>query len=392
MASYKCRIAGSDGQIKNRIMQAGSIPELKQKVESDGLMLISYRKKIEFRRSSKNKSLYIFTNQLQILVKSGAIMDDALEVIQQSTDFDPKFSSVLNDIRKQIVSGVSLSDALAVHGDYFDPIYCNLIKVGEKSGNLSEVLDGLLEFQKKKVMLFNKATAVAAYPTIVIFMVIVMMTFISMYIIPRFRLVFTELNADVPPLTKFIFSLSSFISANGIIIFPAIIIIILFFITFARKNKSSFINICLYIPFISNFVRNYYLLVFSLAVKILLKGGVQLVDAIDHIASGFPEMLKKKLITIHRGITAGNSFTALLAAESIFPDIFVGLLRVGEKTGRLTEIFENAYEYYYDEFENNIALLTGLIEPVIIIFLGVTIGTIVVSLFLPLVSFMSQMK
>jgi len=151
-------------------------------------------------------------------------------------------------------------------------------------------------------------------------------------------------------------------------------------------------NMCLYVPVISGFVRSYYLLVFSLAIKILLKGGVRLVDAIEHVASGFPEMLKKKLISIHRGITAGNSFTSLLAAESIFPDIFVGLLRVGEKTGRLTEIFDNAYEYYYDEFENNIELLTGLIEPVIIVFLGATIGTIVISLFVPLVTFMTQMK
>src|SRR6266436_8758452 len=348
------------------------------------------------RKKVKSKILMIFTRQLATLIDSGLPLLRSLNVLAKQ-ERDKVLKNTINKIADSVQSGSTFSDALALHPRIFNNLYVNMVKAGEVGGVLELVLTRLSEFQEKAAKIKNKILAAMVYPAIVMTMAVGIMTFLLIFIVPRFELIFHDLLGDkpLPPVTRFVIGISGLMKNHGLILLGVIVAIVTFYklIGRTRRGRLAIDSFKLRMPLFGNLNRKSAISRFARTLGTLVTSGVPILQALNITRETAGNAAIALAIShVHDSVKEGESIVQPLEASRAFPPMVVSMVDVGEETGKLPEMLLKIADVYDDEVDNAVAALTSMLEPIMIVFLAVIVGTIVLALFTPLISIITGLQ
>jgi len=348
------------------------------------------------RKTIKPRVLMIFTRQLATLIDAGLPLLRGLTVLSKQEP-DPVLKGVITNIAESVQGGGTFSESLGGHPRIFNKLYVNMVKAGELGGVLEVVLMRLAEFQEKAQKIKNKVVSAMFYPVIVLVIAVVIMGFLLVFIVPKFEAIFADMlgGKPLPGLTQFVIATSNIVKNNILIIIGAIVGIS-FLYKFASKTPkgSAFIDaVMLRAPIFGDLTRKGAISRFTRTLGTLVTSGVPILQALNITReTAGNAVIAEAINRVHDSVKEGESIVTPLEASNVFPPMVISMIDVGEETGQLPEMLLKIAEVYDDEVDNAVSGLTSLLEPVMIVFLAVVVGTIVIALFMPLISIISGMQ
>src|ERR1043166_1563763 len=348
------------------------------------------------RRKVKSKVLMIFTRQLATLIDSGLPLLRSLNVLAKQ-ERDKLLKNTILKLADSVQGGSTFSDALAMYPRIFSNLYVNMVKAGEVGGVLELVLVRLSEFQEKAAKIKNKVVAAMVYPAIVMTMAIGIMTFLMIFIVPRFEAIFKDTlgKKPPPPVTRFVIGVSGFMQHHGLILVGAIVVIVTAYklIGRTRRGRLAIDNLKLRMPLFGNLNRKTAISRFSRTLGTLVTSGVPILQALNITReTAGNAAIARAIGHVHDSVKEGESIVQPLEASKQFPPMVVSMIDVGEETGKLPEMLLKIADVYDDEVDNAVVALTSALEPLMIVFLAVVVGTIVLALFTPLISIITGLQ
>ncbi|SFC52509.1 type II secretion system F family protein [Pseudoalteromonas denitrificans] len=387
--AYDSSGAKVDGQLEG-IDKASVIAELKQQgllptevkdFNEAGKSILGFKQKVSL------SDLEFLTAELSLLLESGVRIDRGIDIIKK-TKAKPALAKLLTDISNNLKKGKSLSESVREHDDIFDPLYCNLIELGEASGNLSEIFDGLAKDLKFRRELQRKIISSLAYPVVIFCVCLLSIFFIFNFIIPKMSAMFNEVD-NLPWYTSAMLSTSEWmIQYQGLLLVGVIASI---FGLVAASKQPAFIkwwqNLSLKLPIIKKAVITVECIRFNSGLAMMVKAGVQIDRAIGLSAGNIKNIeLKREMEIAKSKVKGGSALTPALKQTSLYPDFFVSLLEVGEESGSLERVFNEIANRSRQEFESWTERMTTLLEPLMILFMGGFVGGVVVVMLMSMVS------
>jgi type IV pilus assembly protein PilC len=296
-----------------------------------------------------------------------------------------------------VQSGRTFSDALALHPRIFNNLYVNMVKAGEVGGVLELVLTRLSEFQEKAAKIKNKVVAAMVYPGIVMTMAVGIMTFLMIFIVPRFEAIFHDILGDkpLPPVTRFVIGVSGFMQHDGLILVGMIVAIVILYKLVGRTRRGRLIidNLKLRLPLFGNLNRKTAISRFSRTLGTLVTSGVPILQALNITReTAGNAAIARAIGQVHDSVKEGESIVQPMEASRVFPPMVVSMVDVGEETGKLPEMLLKIADVFDDEVDNAVVALTSALESIMIVFLAVVVGTIVLALFTPLISIITGLQ
>ncbi|HEV8419225.1 MAG TPA: type II secretion system F family protein [Candidatus Udaeobacter sp.] len=348
------------------------------------------------RRKVKSKVLMIFTRQLATLIDSGLPLLRSLNVLAKQ-ERDKVMKKTIDKLADSVQSGSTFSDALALHPKVFNDLFVNMVKAGEVGGVLELVLTRLSEFQEKAAKIKNKIISAMVYPIIVMTMALGILCFLLVFIVPRFEVIFHDLLGDkpLPPVTQFVIGFSGFMQNHGLILLGIIVAIGFLYNLVGRTGRGRLVidNFKLRMPLFGNLNRKTAISRFARTLGTLVTSGVPILQALNITReTAGNAAIALALARVHDSVKEGESIVQPLEASKQFPPMVVSMVDVGEETGKLPEMLLKVADVYDDEVDNAVAALTSMLEPIMIVFLAVIVGTIVLALFTPLISIITGLQ
>ena len=348
------------------------------------------------RKTIKPKTLMIFTRQLATLIDSGLPLLRGLTVLGKQEP-DPVLRKTIGKLADSVQGGSTFSDGLSQHPKIFNKLYINMVKAGELGGVMELVLVRLADFQEKAQKLKNKVVSAMFYPVIVLIIAIAIMAFLLVYIVPKFEQIFADMlgGTPLPALTEFVIGTSRFVQGNFLLIAGAVVLFIIAYSLVARTEKGRAIidAILLRLPLFGDLIKKSAISRFSRTLGTLVTSGVPILQALNITRDTAGNVvLANSIQNVHDSVKEGESIVTPLEKSGVFPPMVVSMIDVGEETGQLPEMLLKIADVYDDEVDNTVAGLTSLLEPIMIVFLAVVVGTIVIALFLPLISIISGLQ
>ena len=344
----------------------------------------------------KPKDLTTFTRQLATLVNAGLPLMRCIEVLKKQNQI-PAMGACLNGISESIAGGGTFSEALTAYPKIFDNLYVNMVKAGEAGGVLEVVLNRLAEFAEKAQKIKNKVKGAMIYPSVVLLAAIGITGFLLTTVIPKFKQVFSDIlgDASLPAVTEFVMGISDFVQANGLqIAIGVAALIVIYKVIGHTKGGSYALDVMrLKMPVTGTLVKRTAISQVTRTLGTLLASGVPILQALQIVRdTAGNKVIVNALQTVHDAVKEGESMTDPLAASGVFPPMVVSMVQVGEETGALADMLTRIANTYDDEVDNAVAGLTAAIEPALIIFLAVVVGTIVIAMFLPMIKIISSVS
>lgn len=337
--------------------------------------------------SIKEKEIALFTRQLATMTRAGVPLLQSFDIAARSTG-NNRLSRLLLEVKGDVESGNSLAASFKRHPLYFDELFCNLVAAGEQAGILDSILDRLAVYKEKTLALKGKIKAALFYPAIVIVIAVVVVAIIMWFVIPSFKQVFSSFGADLPWLTNVIVAISDWFVQFWYVV--AIIPIIAFMITaYCWKRFPRFKHVVdrmsLKLPILGQILEKAAVARWTRTLATMFAAGVPLVDALTAVggASGnqvFHDATKR----IQTNVATGTALTVAMEDTNVFPNMALQMTRIGEETGALDSMLSKVADFYEREVDDAVTALSSLIEPIMIVFLGIVIGTIVVAMYLPI--------
>ena len=348
------------------------------------------------RKTVKPKTLMIFTRQLATLIDSGLPLLRGLTVLGKQEP-DPVMRKTVGKLGDTVTGGSTFSDALSQHPRIFNKLYVNMVKAGELGGVMELVLVRLADFQEKAQKLKNKVVSAMFYPIIVLIIAIAIMAFLLVYIVPKFKEIFDDMlqGRPLPALTQFVIGFSEVVQNNFITIALFIVAVIVAYNVAAKTTKGREVvdAIKLRLPLFGDLIKKGSISRFSRTLGTLVTSGVPILQALNITRDTAGNVVLSNAIQkVHDSVKEGESIVAPLEKSGLFPPMVVSMIDVGEETGQLPEMLLKIADVYDDEVDNTVAGLTSLLEPIMIVFLAVIVGTIVIALFLPLIDIIQGLQ
>jgi type IV pilus assembly protein PilC len=348
------------------------------------------------RKTIKAKTLMIFTRQLATLIDAGLPLLRGLTVLAKQEP-DPVLKKTIISIAEAVQGGGTFSESLTGHPRIFNKLYINMVKAGELGGVLEIVLLRLAEFQEKAQKIKNKVVSAMFYPVIVLVIAIVIMAFLLVFIVPKFEQIFADMlgGKPLPTLTLFVIGTSNLVKNHILEIIGGIIAIAVAYKLLSRTPKGAGMidAFLLKAPVFGDLTRKSSISRFSRTLGTLVTSGVPILQALNITRDTAGNAVIADAITkVHDSVREGESIVQPLEASGVFPPMVISMIDVGEETGQLPDMLLKVAEVYDDEVDNAVSGLTSLLEPVMIVFLAVVVGTIVIALFLPLISIITGMQ
>ena len=338
----------------------------------------------------KTKELTTFTRQLSTLVNAGLPLMRALRVLQRQ-EKNPALKEAVVQMAESIESGTTFAESLASHPKIFDRLFVNMVKAGELGGVLDVVLSRLAEFQEKAEKIRGKVKSAMTYPIVVLVMALSILTFLMMFIVPKFADIFADLmgGKGMPPLTQFVMNASeTMVHRLPLVITVLVAIVVL--VKLAAKTTIGRLMLDrfkLHAPVFGTLVTKNSISRFTRTLGTLMSAGVPVLQALNIVKETVGnEVISNAVSVVHDAVKEGENMAPPIASSKVFPPMVVSMVEVGEETGALPDMLMKIADSYDDDVDNAVAAMTSIIEPLLIIFLAVVVGTIVIALFLPLVS------
>lgn len=340
------------------------------------------------------KTVVDFTRGLAVMIKANVPLVKALDTSIDQTD-NNRFKEILEKVRKNVKGGKSLADSLAKHKSIFDGLYIHLVEVGELAGILDEILFRLFGYMEKRYSLKQKVRMALVYPSIVVTVAIAAILFLLLFIVPTFAEMYSDFNAELPGPTQLVLSISQVISNYFLYIVIGLVALIFGIRTFIQRPGGRYFldRIKLRIPFFGSIFQKTLMTRFCQTLGTLLKSGVTLVDALNIIGKASGNMIITEATQeMVRSVKKGGSLTESLQDFKVFPGMVVQMISVGEETSELDDTLLHIAELYDEEVDLAVESLTSIIEPVLIVVLGIVLGAIVIAMYLPIFELMNVIQ
>ena len=376
------------GKVMRGEQRAGGEAAVSASLRRQGILVTKVKKrKLSGGRSIKQKDIAVFTRQLSTMMKAGVPLLQSFDIVARGST-NPKMTRLLNDIRSDVETGTSLSSAFRKHPMYFDALYCNLLEAGEAGGILEQLLDRLALYQEKTMALKNKIKSALTYPIAVLVVAFIVLCVIMIFVIPAFKDVFKSFGADLPAPTLMVIAMSEFFVHWWWLIFGLLIGGGFFFLQSwkrSEKMQKTMDRLLLKIPVFGDLINKSIIARWTRTLSTMFAAGVPLVEALDSVggASG-NQVYAMATEQIQRDVSSGSGLTTSMQTTGVFPTMVLQMSAIGEESGSLDHMLGKAAEFYEDEVDEMVKALSSLMEPFIIVILGVLIGGIVVSMYLPI--------
>ena len=336
-----------------------------------------------------SKSLVAFTRQLARLVDSGLPLLRGLRLLERQQT-NPTLRRVMNDLAVSIEGGATFSEALSQHPKIFNHLFVNMVKAGELGGVLEIVLGRLAQFMEKAQKIKGKIKAALFYPAAVMTVATGVLVVLMVFVVPRFKTIFNDLldGASIPKFTQFVLGVSEFVGANALqsIIGLVAFVIILKLLVRTKPGQTIRDRIFLSFPLLGPLISKVAIARFARTLGTLMSSGVPILQALNIVGETSGNVIFRSAITdIHESVKEGETITAPMECCRVFPPMVIGMVDVGEQTGALPEMLMKVADDYEEEVDNAVSAMTSLLEPIMIVFLAVIVGSIVIALFLPLI-------
>lgn len=377
-----------NGKIVRGEMRAGGEAVVNASLRRQGVLITRVRKRrTSGGRSIKSKDIALFTRQLATMMKAGVPLLQSFDIVARGST-NPRMTKLLTDIRSDVETGTSLSSAFRKHPMQFDALYCNLVEAGEAGGILEALLDRLAIYQEKTLAIKAKIKSALMYPVAVIIVAFVVLTVIMIFVIPAFEDVFKSFGGELPAPTQAVIWLSKFFVKWWWLIFSLLFGgVYFFFESWKRSEKMQMAmdRLLLRIPVFGDLINKSVIARWTRTLSTMFAAGVPLVEALDSVggASG-NAVYAQATEQIQRDVSTGSALTTSMTTTGVFPNMVLQMTAIGEESGSLDHMLSKAAEFYEEEVDEMVKGLSSLMEPFIIVILGVLIGGIVVSMYLPI--------
>jgi type IV pilus assembly protein PilC len=348
------------------------------------------------KKTIKSKTLMIFTRQLATLNDAGLPLLRGLSVLGKQEP-DPVLKKTINQLAEAVQGGGTFSDGLTSHPRIFNKLYVNMVKAGELGGVLEVVLNRLAEFQEKAQKVKGKVQSAMMYPAIVMVIAIIIMGFLLVFIVPKFEQIFADMlgGKPLPLLTQIVVGASRAIQQNILLIIGGVVGLAfgLKYAISTPKGAGLFDQFMLKAPLFGDLTRKNAISRFTRTLGTLVTSGVPILQALNITKeTAGNAVISTAIAKIHDAVKEGESIVRPMEASGVFPAMVISMVDVGEETGQLPEMLLKVADLYDDEVDSAVAGLTSLMEPIMIVFLAVVVGSIVIALFLPLIGIISGMQ
>ncbi|MBI2441989.1 MAG: type II secretion system F family protein [Lentisphaerae bacterium] len=349
------------------------------------------------RRRVKRKQLAVFTRQLSTLIDAQVPLLRAMQILQKQEQ-NVGLKEIIGELGEAVEGGSTFAEALSQHPKVFDKLFVNMVKAGEVGGVLQITLSRLSEFVEKAEKIKARVRGAMIYPIVVLVMALGITTFLMVGVIPKFTEVFKEglgKGREMPALTQFVIATSNAMVHRFVPIIGVIAGVIVFFKLLGRTRLGRYLldKLTLRAPIFGSLVLRVNVSRFTRTLGTLLSSGVQILQALTIVRETTSnEVVARAVQAVHDSIKEGETMAVPLEAARLFPNMVVGMITVGEETGRLPEMLVKIADTYDTEVDATVEGLTSIIEPILIIFLAVVVGTIVIAMFLPMISIISSLK
>jgi len=333
------------------------------------------------------KDITFFTRQLATMLRAGVPLLQAFEIVARGHK-NPRFARLMMDIKSRVESGSSLSQAFREHPGQFDALYCNLVNAGETAGILDGILDRLATYKEKILAIKSKIKSALFYPISVVTVAIIVVWVIMVWVIPAFKTVFSSFGANLPAPTLIVIAISDFFVSYWWLM-AAIIAGALFTFFFLLRRSEAFRyavdRISLKLPIIGSIVEKATIARWTRTLSTMFAAGVPLVESLDAVAGASGNaVFAAGTRRIQTEVSTGTSLTNAMHNTGLFPSMVLQMTQIGEESGSLDGMLSKVADFFEREVDDAVAALSSLLEPIIIVFLGVVIGGLVVSMYLPI--------
>ena len=343
----------------------------------------------------KSKILTAFTRQLATLIDAGLPLLRGLDVLRKQ-EKNPVLKRTLVQLAEAVEAGSTFSEALAQHPKIFNRLFVNMVRAGEAGGVLDVTLSRLADFSEKAQKIKNKVISAMVYPAVVIFVAMAILIFLMTVIVPKFQEIFRDLleGKELPGLTLFVLQISNLVKNRFLFVIGGIVALIFAVKIIGRTVKGRLLidRLKLNAPVFGQLIRKVSIARFTRTLGTLIASGVPILQALNIVreTSG-NAVIAEAVNRVHDSVKEGERIVEPLEASRVFPPMVISMVDVGEETGALPDMLMKVADVYDDEVDNAVGAITSLLEPVMIVFLAVVVGTIVIAMFLPLISVIGQL-
>jgi len=392
---FRCRLASPSGEITEGVFVAEDEARLRHELEDKGLYVLSLHAKgvigglslrLPQRRAINTAEFLVFNQELATLLKAGMPLVQSLDLLKRRVT-SPAFRAVLDDVHDKVRSGTALSDAFAAQGDLFPRVYTASLLAGERSGNLDAVLRRYVEYSKIIATVKRRTVSALVYPAILISLALALVTIIILKVVPAFSDFYSSFGAQLPLVTRIIVRVSDVIRNQ----FPYLVIGLAALVLGVaaavrhRTQRARLDHVLLRLPMLGQVARKFATSQMARTLATLLGGGLPLVNALDIAAKSVGNrFMAAQLDIVSARVREGESFAAALDARRAFPEVAVKMAEVGESTGALQDMLNTVADFYDEEISTTMERFVTLIEPALLVIMGIVIAGLLLALYMPL--------
>jgi len=401
---FLCRVGTPDGRVLEEVLNASDESTVRNELAKRGLHVFEVRRRgavpqiagIGGRRRKKIpiQEFVIFNQELAALLKAGLPLLQALDLMLERMA-NLHFRGVLTEIRDRVKSGEDLSDAFAAYGELFPRLYPPTLKAGEKSGELEQVIRRFLRYTKLVLDAQRRVISALVYPAVLVCLSITMIIVMAIFVVPKFQVFFENLDVELPLITRIVLGVSKFANRNWPILLVVILGAVFSFRSWHRTERGRLAvdHFRLRLPFIGAVLHRFSLAEFCRSLATLLTGGIPLVPAFEiAVTSVGNTWVRRKIEPTIQMVREGKPFHSALETSTVFLDMSIDMIKVGEATGSLDDMLSSVADFLDEQIETRMQRILSLIEPMMLIFMGIMIALILVAIYLPMFSVLGSSK
>ncbi|MBS1233279.1 MAG: type secretion system family protein [Nitrospirae bacterium] len=351
--------------------------------------------KFSFGGKVKDKDIVIFTRQFATMIDAGLPLVQALDILSSQVE-NKTLGKALSQVKVDVESGATYADALKKHPRIFSELYVNMVAAGEAGGILDTILNRLAAYIEKAMKLKKKVKSALVYPAVVTSIAVLVIAVIMIFVVPTFSKMFAQLGGTLPLPTRMIINMSNFIAGiGGLLVAGAIVAFVVFLVQFRRTEKGKYITdrILLKLPIFGVLLNKVAVAKFTRTLGTLVSSGVPILDGLDITAkTSGNKVIEYAIMDVRKGVVGGKTLAEPITKAQVFPPMVTHMIAVGESTGALDAMLAKIADFYDDEVDATVSNLTAMMEPMLMVFLGGTVGFIVVAMYLPIFKLITLIK
>ena len=402
---FLCRYGTPDGRVISAVQTGNDENTVRRDLERQGFHIFEVKPRSPLmslqlpftgprRKRISNEIFLAFNQEMAALLRAGLPLLQALDLMLERME-DPVLRDVLTDIRDQVKSGAELSDAFAGFGDVFPKLYSSTLKAGERSGELESVIRRFIRYLKLVIDARKKVVSALVYPSVLIGLSIAMLVVMAIYVVPMFSQFYEDLDAELPMITQITLGVSYFMRDYFVGIIIGLVVGSFVFRSLVQRpeGRRFFDRFRLRLPLLGMIFRDFALSEFCRSLSTLIAGGIPLVSAFETSTEAVSNAhISGSIEPAIDDVRQGTAFHEALEKTGVFPHMSIDMIKVGEATGSLDEMLGSVADYFDEKIETRIQRMLSLVEPAMLIIMGLLIGVLLVSIYLPMFSALSQVS